>query len=99
MLSGPLNLVRSACPSPSTFVTAEDSAKAQNAPHIKPNCVLCGAQADAHAPASGLVLRRHETGAPILIESCLVSTAFTGHDVQKQESGEVGENDRAAPKR
>jgi len=57
------------------------------------------AQADAHTPASDLVLRRHETGAPNPIERCLVSTAVTGHDVQKQESGEEGENDRVAPKR
>jgi hypothetical protein len=44
-LPGPLNHdhVRSACPSASTFITAEASAKAQNAPHIKPNCVLRGA--------------------------------------------------------
>ena len=99
MLPGPLNLVRSARPSPSTFITAEASAKAQNAPPIKPNCVLCGAQADAHAPASGLMLRRQETDTPNVNEGCLVSTAATGHDVQKQESGEEGENDRTAPKR
>jgi hypothetical protein len=68
MLPGPLNLVRSARPSPSTFITAEANAKAQNAPPIKPNCVLCGAQADAHAPASGLMLRRQETDTPNLNE-------------------------------
>jgi len=101
MPPGPLNLghLCSARPSPSPFVTAEAITKAQNALHIEPNRVFCGAQTDAHAPTSGLVLRRHETGAPNLIESCLVSTTAAGHDVQKQESGEEGENDRAAPKR
>jgi len=101
MPPGPLNLghLCSARPSASTFITAEVSAKAQDAPHIKPNCVLHGAQADAHAPTSSLVLRRRETGAPNLIESCMVSTAAADHDVQKQESGEEGENNRAAPKR
>jgi len=99
MPPGPLNLVRSARPSASNFVIAEASAKAQDASHIKPNCVFRGAQVHAHAPTSGLVLQRHETGAPNLIESCLVSTAAAGHDVQKQESGEEGENDRTAPTR
>jgi hypothetical protein len=100
MPPGPLNLghLCSARPSLSIFVSAVTITEAQDAPHIKPNCVLCGAQADAHAPASGLMLRRQETDTPNLIESCLVSTAAAGHDVQKQESGEEGENDRAAPK-
>jgi len=97
MPPGPLNLDRSARPSASNFITAEASAKAQDAPHIKPNCVLRGAKADAHAPTSGLVLRRRETGAPNLIESCLASTAAAGHE--KQESGEEGKNYRAAQRR
>jgi len=45
------------------------------------------------------MLRRQETDTTNLNEGCLVSTAATGHDVQKQESGEEGENDRTAPKR
>ena len=37
-----------------------------------------GAQADAHASAIGLMLRRHQTDTPNLDERCLVSTAATG---------------------
>jgi len=44
------------------------------------------------------MLQRHEMNTPNLNEGCLVSTAVTCHDVQKEESGEEGENDRTAPK-